>query len=112
MAVPVLLGIPWLATALWTVFGSIVSFFGSYMAKRLAILSAVVTALISLTVAFVAAIEALVSTITYATPPMFTHAMSLIVPDNLDNCVAAIASAMVFRWVYDWKTRIVQLRLF
>jgi len=112
MAVPVLLGIPWLATALFTMFGSMVTFFGSYMAKRFAIMTAVVAALISLTVAFVLVLEGLISTISYATPDSFNQGMSLIIPDNLSACVSVIATAMMARWVYDWKTKIVQLRMF
>ncbi len=102
----------WLASFLGSVFSALVTFFMSYLSKRIAIVLAVISAIAALTTAFFIAIYALVSTMVAVAPAFVVQAWSLLVPDNLPALVAACLTARVMRWVYDWNVRVIQFRLF
>ena len=102
----------WLATFLGSLFSSLVAFFFTYMTKRLAIVVAVVIAIASVTLVFFAAVAALMNAIVAASPPFFSTAVSLVVPDNFPLIVSTVLSAHVLRWVYVWNVKVIQYRLF
>lgn len=110
MPFPVLLGLPWLASAIGGLLASLVSFFALYFTKKLAIIGAVLTALLVLTLAFIAAIEALLSAAQVAAPPALSSAF-FVLPSNFSACMAAIISAKVLAWVYHWNKGIIQTAL-
>jgi len=111
MALPgVLLGLPWLASVLGSLFTAVVGWLAIYMTKRIAILAAVLIALTTLTVAFIAIIESAVSGFTYAFP--FAVNFGFLIPADLQPLAVAYFTARLAHWVYSWNARIVQLRLF
>lgn len=112
MPLPVLAGIPWLASILSGLFASLITFFAQYLTKRLAIVVAVVAALSALTLAFFAGIVAIINGLSSISPPMLSQAMGMIYPENLNLIVASIFSARVARWVYEWNVKVIQFRLF
>lgn len=106
----VLLGLPWLASVLGSLFTAIVAWLAVYVTKRIAIAIAIIAALTVLTVAFVAIIEAAVGAFTYTFP--IAANFGFLLPGDLPVLIAAYATARVAYWVYSWNARIVQLRLF
>lgn len=112
MAIPLIAGLPWLAGILGGLFASLVAWFASFMTKRLAITAAAVVSILAVTATFYAALEALLSGIVASAPPHFGQAVGLVWPSNASACLAAILSAYVLRWVYDWQVKIIQLKLF
>jgi hypothetical protein len=105
-----LLGIPWLATAIGTFFTSTIGFFAAYLTRRIAVVTAVVAVILSLTVAFIAAIEGMISSIPYVAPD-FTGAFA-IVPGNFSTCVSIMLTAKVLKWAYSWNVALAQIKLF
>ena len=109
---PVLLGIPWLAGVLGSVFTGLVTFFSAHLSKRIAMTAAAVSAISLLTIGFYATLEGLVSAISYAAPSYVSQGASLVLPSNTQACLSAILTAYVARWVYDWNVKIIQWKLF
>lgn len=112
MAIPVLAGIPWLASLLGGLFVAVVGFFAEHLTKRLAIVVAVVVALSALTLAFFAAIVAIIAGVSSLSPPQLSMAMGLIYPHNLNLIIAAVFAARLARWAYEWNVKVLQMRLF
>ena len=56
-----------------------------------------------LTVAVFASFKALLDKVVIVLPSQFTHAMTLIIPDNLFVCLSLIVSAHVIKWVWMMK---------
>lgn len=102
----------WLASLLGSLFGALIEFFAKYLTKKLAVVAAVVAAIAALTSGFFIAIYTLVSSIAYVLPPEVSMGLSLVIPSNAYGCSAAILSAHVFRWAYDWNVKVIQYRLF
>lgn len=102
----------WLGTLLGTLLTSVVTFFFSYMTKRLLIIAAVVVAIAAVTVAFFAAVYTLMATVIAASPPFFSMACSLVLPENFPFILSVWLSARLLRWVYEWNVKVIQYRLF
>jgi predicted PurR-regulated permease PerM len=102
---------PLLAAFLGGIFTNLVTFFTSYMTKRLAIIAAVVTAFLALTGAFVASVNTAIQGISRAMPAEMGIAASWVVPDNFEACVAAYLATELTAWVYSWNVRIIQYKL-
>jgi len=100
------------AIRLFSVFGvGIVQSLAGMLTNKLAIVALVVTAIGAVTVAFFAALLALINTLAYALPNEFAIGLSFVVPANAPLCVGAIATAHVVRWVYEWNVKVIQYRL-
>lgn len=106
----VLLGLPWLAAAIGSLFTAVVAWLATYVTKRVAIAIAVIGALISLTAAFVLAIEGIANAFTYTFP--IAANVGFLVPPDLPALIAAYTSIRLLYWAYKWNIKIVQLRLF
>lgn len=111
MALPALLGIPWLAGILGGLFAGLLEFFIKYVGKKTALTAAFVTASLSLFAVLFSACWGLMQGIVYASPPELSTALRFIVPSNAATCLSAYLTAVVARWVYDWNTRVIQFRL-
>lgn len=107
---PVLLGLPWLAAVLGSLFTGIVSFLATYVTKRIAIILAAIVALTALTATFIALIEAAVAAFSYSMPSAV--AIGMLVPADAPLLLAAYVAARLAFWVYSWNVKIVQLRMF
>jgi divalent metal cation (Fe/Co/Zn/Cd) transporter len=106
----VLLGLPWLAAALGSLFTATVGWLAVYVTKKVAIAIAVVAALGVLTGAFVLAIEGAASAFSYTFP--IAANVGFLVPPDLPTLIAAYTAIRIVYWVYKWNIKIVQLRLF
>lgn len=111
MPLPVLAGIPWLATILGSLFAGLLQFFVTYLSKKLALTAAFITASIALFAVFFAVCWSTMQGIIYASPPELAYALRFIVPSNAPACLSAMLTVNVARWVYDWNTRVIQFRL-
>lgn len=111
MPFPAIVGIPWLAGFLGTMFTSIVGYLVQFVTMRLARVAAAIALLTIVTTAFFAALKAVMETVYVLTPP-WVEAAFYFLPDNSLVCVSAYYTALTLRWSYDWTTKIVQLKLF
>lgn len=96
---PMFAFIPWLAG----VFGSIVAWFTTWLAKRWALRAAIITSIIAITVAFTLTINGIIAGIVYAAPSGWYKVGLSLLPTNYTGCLGAYVAAHVTRWVYDYK---------
>lgn len=108
---PVLLGIPWLAGILGSLFAGLITFFVQFMSKKLALTAAFVTASLALFSVFFGVCWSLMQSIMIAAPPEVSMGVHFLLPSNAPTCMGAYLTARVARWVYDWNTRVIQFRL-
>lgn len=111
MPLPVIAGIPWLATILGALFGGLLTFFAKFLTKRLALTAAFISASLGLFAVFWSAAWALVQGIIGVAPVELSMGLAFIVPSNAPACLGAMLTVDVARWVYDWNTRVIQFRL-
>jgi hypothetical protein len=107
---PVLLGLPWLAAVLGSLFTGVVAWLAQYVTKRIAILVAAIAALTTLTVAFVAIVQGAIDVLSFSFP--IAANFGFILPPDLSALVGSYAAIRLAHWVYSWNIKIVQLRLF
>jgi hypothetical protein len=103
-----LLRLPALATFFATMLGNFIAFFAKWFTARTATQLGIIAAITSLTIGMIAFIKALILSIALVAPPLFTQAMSLVVPDNAPICVSALISAHTIRWVWQWQVRFIE----
>lgn len=80
--------------------GSLAGFFGQWMTKKAALGTAALASIAGLTIGFWAALKALATGVLVVAPSVC--ALSWMIPDNADTCLAVSLSAMLVRAVYDW----------
>jgi uncharacterized protein DUF5455 len=108
----VMLGLPWLASGLASLFGGIVSFFATFLTKRIAMVAAVITAVLALLTTFTIAANTAVNTVLASYPVGdFAYGLSLL-PSNTDICVSAIVTVRIAGYTYWWMKQVIQYRLF
>ena len=112
MALPILAGVPWLAGAIGYFFTKVFSFFLGHYTKRIAIVLAAVAVIATITIAFIAAVSALLSGLAIAMPSAVSTGIAMLVPYNADDCIGVILSAHALRYAYSWQVRIIQYKLF
>ncbi|RBP83187.1 hypothetical protein EBI01_11705 [Marinomonas rhizomae] len=103
-----LLRLPALATFFATIFGNFIAFFAKWFTARTATQLGVIAAIASLTIGMIALIKTLISSISLVAPPLFSQAMSLVVPDNAPICISALVSAHTIKWVWQWQVRFIE----
>ena len=111
MPLPAILGIPFLAGVMGSLFAGLISFFAKYLTKRIALTAAFITASLGLFAVFFAACWAVLQGIIVAAPPEISLALAFFVPSNAPACLGALLTVNAARWVYDWNTRVIQFRL-
>ena len=109
MPVPAILGLPWLATAIGSLFSGLFVFFAQYLTKRVAVIAAVIALVLASTLGMIALIESLLTGITYIAPDF--QYVGLILPSNFSSCLGACITARLAYWAYSWNTRIIQYKL-
>jgi hypothetical protein len=107
---PVLLGLPWLAAVLGSLFTGVVAWLAQYVTKRIAIVVVAIAALVTLTGTFVALAEGVIGALSYSFP--IAANFGFILPPDLTTLVSSYAAIRLAYWVYSWNVKIVQLRLF
>ncbi len=100
--------------ALWfgKLFASTVAFFAAFMSKQIAVRVAAISALVTVTSVFVLSIESMIQSISVSVPVELTIAATWVWPSNGTACISVILAAHAARWVYDWNTRVIQMRMF
>lgn len=111
MPVPMILGLPFLASLLGGAFASLISFFGNFLTKRLALFAAMLTLLIAVTGTFILAIEGLISAVSYTLPSEYFNLIGLFLPSNFTACFSTIVTAKLLRWAYDWNVVLIQSKM-
>lgn len=111
MPLPAIIGIPFLAGVLGSLFAGLVEFFAKWLTKRVALTAAFIAASLGLFAVFFAVCWSAMQGIVVAAPQELSMALSFIVPSNAPACLSALLTAHVARWVYDWNTRVIQFRL-
>ena len=102
---------PLLAGYLGTLLFGIASWLGAFLTKRIAIVVAVIVFVTGITVAFIAAMQAAITALSYAIPSEIMTGVSWIWPDNANACIAAMISTKIAIWVYEWNIKIIQYKL-
>lgn len=82
------------------VVGGLFGAFGGSFVRKLSIEGVVLVTFIALTVAFIAAIDALLSVFAVNSPSGFFALAGMILPDNTSAVISMILSANVIRFVY------------
>lgn len=93
-------------------FTGLVDFFLKFVTKKVAIGAAAITLFLTFTAVFIAALYALISSITVGIPQSISLAIGWFIPSNAGLCLSAYWAALTARWVYDMKTRTMQFSLF
>ena len=101
----------WLGGLITSALGGLVSAGAQYATKRLVIIGMVAAGIATFTIAFFAAVVALINTIVGSAPAEIDLAVSWFVPSNAGSCMAAILTAHALRWVYEWNIKVIQFRL-
>lgn len=111
MALPLLAGIPWLASVLATLFAGLITFFVQFMTKKLALTAAFITGSLLLFGVFFGVCWAAIQAILFAVPQEAAVGLRFLLPSNAPACLGAMLTVNIARWVYDWNTRVIQFRL-
>lgn len=106
----VILGLPWLAAVLGSLFMTVVTFLATYVTKRIAIIVAAMLALSILTAAFIGLIEGLTSAFSYQFPGI--GGLGMVIPADFPALLSAYIAARIAFWVYSWNIKIIQMKLF
>lgn len=111
MPIPVMLGIPWLASVLGGMFTAIAVWLAQYMTRRLALVLAAIALIAALTAALFSALNASIAALSLAVPSQYSAGIAMICPSNLPACVSIIITAHLLRYAYDWNVRVIQYKL-
>lgn len=110
MPIPVVVGLPWLAGILTSLFTGLITFAAAMITKRFAVIAAAVVLITTVTGAFMGAAYALVSTVSASMPSGISAGIGLFVPSNASACAGAVAAAYVLKWAYSWQVKILSFR--
>ncbi|MFB9136826.1 DUF5455 family protein [Vibrio sp. AK197] len=97
------LRIPAIAMFLGNLAAQVLGWFVQRMSRRLAVNLTILTMVAGLTVTTSAALYGIVNGLSFVIPSYLSEGISLFVPDNAIPCVAAIGSARIIRWVWEWQ---------
>jgi len=100
--------LPALAAFLGGLFAQVVSIFAMRFTVSTAIQMGAIASIVGLTITLLIALKTLLFGLSAVFPPLYSQAMSLIVPNNLIPCATAIFSANVVRWVWTWQVYFIQ----
>lgn len=97
------LSIPALAMFFGNLAAQMIAWFAAKVTKQAAIILTVIIMVIGLAAGLAAGIYALLTGISYLTPPFLNEAFSFFVPNNAVPCFSACISARFMRWVWEWQ---------
>ena len=100
--------IPWLAQILGALLGELIKWFAKYFTKKTATYFAASAAILALSATYYAAGYALIHSLLSYLPPHYEAALALVMPDNVEFCISAIATTRTARWVFVWNYRWIQ----
>lgn len=100
-----LFSIPVLASWIGSFLAAVVGFLAQYISRKLALTLALVATVVALTSAFVLVVNTTLLAIRIALPLELATGISLIIPHNAEECIAAIGATLLARWAYEWQVR-------
>lgn len=103
---------PALAAFIGTLFTSLLTFFGLYLTKRIAIIAVVLTMITAVVTAFTLAMSGILQGLQNIYPTGGVALGLALLPSNTDTCIAAVVTTHITAWAYSWNTRILQYKLF
>jgi len=86
--------------------------FAQIALRKIGIAGTAITVFVAAAGVLIATLSTIIGTIAVNIPQSLNLAVSWFVPSNAVACVSAYYAAMVARWVYDQKTKIIQYSLF
>ena len=105
MALPAILGVGFLAGLFGNLFASAVEFFTKKVGKKIALRIVFGTVVVGMMVTFIGVCQALISGFIFVLPSEYTMILKNIVPDNANDCLAAVITATIARRLYDMKVK-------
>lgn len=103
--VPVIGALPWLAAAMTSIFVWFVNFFANYLGRRFTIIAGVTLSYFALTSAFILASKLLIDQIS-TTIPGWLESGAFMIPTNVALCFGVMMGTKVYRWIYDYKAKV------
>jgi len=92
---------PFLAAFLLNAFTALITFFTTYVGKKLAMGTAAIAFFAGLFAAFFVVIEGMVATVQYSIADSWlATAMAMLWPPHLSVCIGVCFSATIAKWVY------------
>ncbi len=110
MAIPLIAGLPWLASVLAGLLGSLVAWFAQWMTRRLAVTLVIIGVFLSLTAAFYASVLGVINLLSVSVPSSISASMGMFLPSNAPECITAILATYTARWVYDVQLRVLSYK--
>lgn len=99
---------PWLITALGSLFTVFVNFFVTKFSYQVAWNLAKVSLFVTFTIAFILIIKGLIFGLSMTMPDEMRLAIGWFMPSNMPACLSAYFAAQLARFVYDTKYRIIK----
>lgn len=97
----------WLLGGLAVVVQSIIAFFVSFISRKTAQIIIALTLSGTVTAALVYTIGTAISSIVVSAPTGFVASGIGLLPYNTAACIAAVITANLARWLYDWQLRVI-----
>lgn len=110
MPLPAVVGLPWLAGVFSGLIAGIVAWFSKWMTRSVAVVAALLVVFAAITTGFYAAVYGIVQAVVVVSPPGFSMALGLFVPQNAYACVSAVAAVHVARWIYEMQLRVLMYK--
>lgn len=106
MALPVLVGIPLLISALLKLGGYLFDFFIKYFARGIAVNLAWLVLIVGLYLGFAASVQAILSGIHFVSPPFVAKAMGMFLPEELPLIISAYFGLHFADFVFTLQVRL------
>lgn len=107
---PILIkGLAWLGSLIAGLFPMLVDFFARWVTKKTLMMAAYYAAYSALTAGVFSTVEVSISALSPSLPTNYHLAAGLMLPSNSYACLAAVITAYVVRWVYDYQVKLLDI---
>lgn len=96
----------WVVALITSLFNVLATFFVQYVSRKALVKVTVTAVFLATTVTFIAVLQALIFSISYAMPSEMNLAIGWFMPSNLPFCISVYYAATVARWLYDLKKNV------
>lgn len=80
-----------------------------FLSNRLVVTFIVIPAIALVTISLFAVVKISISSLTYALPPHFNQAMSMVIPSNFHLCLNIIVATEIAVWVWRWVVKFIEM---
>lgn len=112
MALPVILGMPFIIGVAIKIIEWLITKFAVFFTKRGALISAYITFFFAAMASLVSIITGLMSGIVASMPEQIAQGLMYVKPDNLELVLTTYFSVRIALWVWYQQNRVMQLSLF